>query len=151
MTASISQVNLHFMTLPFYTKETLLAMTNTCTHISEQAVWTKQRAQVPELEGTDSSPDSNIYGGSTWDKSSNPRTHVYSFVKWREDDKTYLRGLLWEINQVKQCRSKYLEIKWAKVGEGANCLKLLTKHQTFRDPLGRVAHITSLVDLSGVK
>ena len=33
-------------------------MTNTCTYISEQAARTKQSVQVPEFEGTDSSPDS---------------------------------------------------------------------------------------------
>lgn len=40
-----------------------------------------------------------------------------------------------------------------KVSERADCLELLffTKYQTFRDPLDRIAHITSLEDLSGAK
>lgn len=47
--------------------------------------------------------------------------------------------------------SKCLAIKWAKLGERADCLELLIKHETLRDPLGRAAHIISLTDLTGVK
>ena len=47
--------------------------------------------------------------------------------------------------------SGYLAIKWAQVGEKADHLELLTKHQTFKDPLERVLHVTFLVDLSGIK
>lgn len=48
--------------------------------------------------------------------------------------------------------SKYLAIKWTQVGERADCLELLTKHQTFKEvPLERVLHKTFLVDLTGIK
>ena len=46
---------------------------------------------------------------------------------------------------------KYLATKWGKVSERADCLQLLTKHQTFTDPLKRGAHTTFLVDLSRLK